>query len=69
MYVKSGVFARYKVLIKMAGHRLFHCDEQALRVNLTANRTEIQHSPPEEGACVYIQAAVCAWVCTNVFVE
>lgn len=52
-----------------AGSRLFHCDEQALKTNLTGNRTEIQHSPLEEGACVCECEPQCVWVSTNVFVE
>lgn len=49
----------------MAGSRLFHCDEQALRMNLTGNRTKIQHSPLEEGVCVNAIPCVSVWVCVQ----
>ena len=48
-----------------AGSRLFHCDEQVLRTNLTGNRTETQHGPLE--VCVCVCACVCVCVC--VFAE
>lgn len=53
--------------------RVSHCDKQVWRTNLTGNRTEIRHSPLEEGVCVdvcvWMPTRVCVWACTNVFVE
>lgn len=61
LYLWEVEFSEVQGFNVTAGTRLFHCDEQVWRTNLTGNRTEIQHRP--------LEGRVCVSMFTNLFVD